>query len=292
MTQKLNKSLTIIAFTLPVAVIYFGFVLWPMLQAVVFSLFRWNGLGPLENFAGAGNVTRILGDVVFRKALGHNLLIIALSIGIQLPVSLGLALLMNQHMRGRAVFRTIFFLPFVLSEVITGLVWGFIYFPNGGLVNTITAALFGAPRVAWLAEPNLVLPAVFVVVTWKFFGYHMVLYLAGLQNIPLELNEAAHVDGATGWQVLRFITVPLLGSTIRLTIYLAVLGSLQIFDLVWVMTTGGPVNASETMATYLYRFGFQRFQLGYGSAVAVLMFVLCFSFSLIYQRFVMRRDLV
>jgi raffinose/stachyose/melibiose transport system permease protein len=290
LSRQLSKALTISAFTLPVALIYFGFVLWPMLQAAVFSTYRWNGLGPLENFTGFSNITRIISDGIFVKALGHNALVIALSICVQLPISLGLALLMNERMRGRAIFRTIFFLPFVLSEVITGLVWGFIYFPNGGLVNTLSSWLFGAKPVAWLAEPGLVLGAVFVVVTWKYFGYHMVLFLAGLQNIPQEINEAARVDGATGAQALRFITIPLLGPTIRLTIYLSVLGSLQIFDLVWVMTNGGPVNASETMATYLYRFGFQRFQLGYGSAVAVLMFILCFSFSLIYQRFVMRRD--
>jgi raffinose/stachyose/melibiose transport system permease protein len=291
MSQRTSKYFTIIAFTLPVALVYFGLVLWPMIQAAVFSLYRWNGLGPLQNFVGAGNVQRIVGDSLFVKALGHNLLIMLLSIGLQLPISLGLALLMNQRMRGRAIFRTIFFLPFVLSEVITGLVWSFIYFPNGGLVNTISATLFNADAVAWLAEPSLVLYAVFVVITWKYFGYHMVLYLAGLQNIPQELNEAARVDGASGEQILRFITLPLLGSTIRLTLFLAILGSFQIFDLVWVMTNGGPVNASETMATYLFRFGFQRFQLGYGSAVAMVMFVLCFAFSLFYQRYVMRRDL-
>jgi len=128
------------------------------------------------------------------------------------------------------------------------------------------------------------------VITWKFFGFHMILYTAGLQNIPAELEEAAQIDGCNRLQALRYITIPLLGSTIRLTIYLSVLGSLQFFDLIWIMTTGGPVNASDTMATYLYKFGFLRFQLGYGSAVAVIMFVLCFGFSLFYQRVVMRRD--
>jgi raffinose/stachyose/melibiose transport system permease protein len=118
----------------------------------------------------------------------------------------------------------------------------------------------------------------------------MVLFIAGLQNIPNEIEEAAAIDGCSRLQALRYITLPLMGSTIRLSVYLSVLGSLQFFDLIWVMTGGGPVGASETMATYLYRFGFQRFQLGYGSAVAVIMFMICFGFSLIYQRFAMRRD--
>jgi raffinose/stachyose/melibiose transport system permease protein len=148
----------------------------------------------------------------------------------------------------------------------------------------------GIGETALLANPNTVLYAVFIVITWKFFGYHMILYIAGLQNIPYELEEAAQIDGCDRLQTLRYITIPLLGSTIRLTIYLSVLGSLQFFTLVWVMTTGGPVNASDTMATYLYKFGFQRFQLGYGSAIAVIMFLICFGFSLVYQRFAMRRD--
>jgi raffinose/stachyose/melibiose transport system permease protein len=135
-----------------------------------------------------------------------------------------------------------------------------------------------------------VLYALFVVITWKFFGYHMILYIAGLQNIPAEIEEAAAIDGCNKLQAMRYITLPLLGSTIRLSVYLSVLGSLQFFDLIWVMTTGGPVGASDTMATYLYKFGFQRFQLGYGSAIAVIMFLICFGFSLVYQRVAMRRD--
>jgi carbohydrate ABC transporter membrane protein 1, CUT1 family (TC 3.A.1.1.-) len=135
-----------------------------------------------------------------------------------------------------------------------------------------------------------VLYALFIVITWKYFGYHMILYIAGLQNIPAEIEEAAAIDGCSRLQTLRYITLPLLGSTVRLTIYLSVLGSLQLFDLIWVMTTGGPVGASDTMATYLYKYGFQRFQLGYGSAVAVILFLICFGFSLVYQRFAMRSD--
>ena len=288
---QLEQIVTIVGFLLPAAIVYIGLVLLPVVQAVYYSFFRWNGLGPLQNFVGIGNYTRAFGDRVFVGALGHNLQLVALSLVIQLPLALGLALLIRGIGRGRATFRTIFFMPFVLSEVVTGVIWNFIYRPEGGLVNTVLHAIApGAAQTAFLANPNTVLYALFIAITWKFFGYHMILYIAGLQNIPAELEEAAQIDGCNRLQALRYVTIPLLSSTIRLTIYLSVLGSLQFFDLIWVMTTGGPVNASDTMATYLYKFGFQRFQLGYGSAIAVIMFLICFSFSLIYQRVAMRRD--
>ena len=289
--RDLGRIVTIVGFLLPATILYVGLVLFPVIQAVYFSFFRWNGLGPLQNFTGLANYTRAFGDSVFVGALGHNFLIVLLSLFVQLPLALGLALLVGRGLPGRAIFRTIFFMPFVLSEVVTGVIWNFIFRPNGGLINVLLQSIFpNAPPTALLADPSTVLYALFAVVTWKYFGYHMILYLAGLQNIPAELEEAAQIDGCGRFQTLRYITIPLLGSTIRLTIYLSVLGAIQIFDLVWVMTTGGPVNASNTMATYLFKFAFQRFQLGYGSAIASIMFLICFGFSLVYQRAVMRRD--
>lgn len=286
-----GRIATIVGFLLPAAAVYTALVLLPVVQALYFSLYRWNGLGPLQNYVGLENYTRALNDSVFISAIGHNLQIVLLSVAVQLPLALGLALLIRGITRGRAIFRTIFFLPFVLSEVVTGVIWNFIYRPQGGLVNQILQSIVpGIQETALLGEPSTVLYAVFGVITWKYFGYHMILYIAGLQNIPTELEEAAQIDGCSRLQVLRYITIPLLGSTIRLTIYLSVLGALQIFDLIWVTTTGGPVNASDTMATYLYKFGFQRFQLGYGSAIAVIMILICFGFSLVYQRSMMRRD--
>lgn len=286
-----SQIATIAGFLLPAAIIYVGLVLFPVVQAVYYSFFRWNGLGPLEQFTGLANYSRILSDSAFRGALSHNLQLVVLSLALQLPLSLAIALLIREIKWGRAAFRTIFFLPFVLSEVVTGVIWNFIYRPQGGLINALIQMVApGSPPSALLADPNTVLYGLFVVITWKYFGYHMILYIAGLQNIPAEIEEAAAIDGCSRLQTLRYITLPLLGSTVRLTIYLSVLGSLQFFDLIWVMTTGGPVGASDTMATYLYKYGFQRFQLGYGSSVAVILFLICFSFSLIYQRFAMRRD--
>jgi raffinose/stachyose/melibiose transport system permease protein len=141
-----------------------------------------------------------------------------------------------------------------------------------------------------LGNTDIVLLSVFVALTWKYFGFHMLLYMTGLQNIPTEIEEAARIDGANAFQNFFFITLPLLGSTIRTSVYLSVLGSIQQFILVWIMTKGGPVNASEVMATYMYRFGFVRFQLGYGSAVAIYMFLFCLIFSLSYLRLTSQAD--
>jgi raffinose/stachyose/melibiose transport system permease protein len=162
--------------------------------------------------------------------------------------------------------------------------------PERGILNAMLVLIPGLKPVAWLGNPDIVLLAVFAALTWKYFGFHMLLYLTGLQNIPTEIEEAARIDGANSFQNFFQITLPLLGSTIRTSVYLSVLGSLQQFILVWVMTKGGPVNASETLATYMYRFGFVRFQLGYGSAVAIYMFLICLTFSLVYQRLTRQPD--
>lgn len=285
-----GRTLTVLLFLAPAVILYFLFVLFPVAQAARYSLYRWNGLGPLTSWVGLDNYTRILSDPVFQTAIRNNLVIAGLSLLIQLPFALALALMVGRAMPGRTLFRTIFFLPYVLSDVATAVMWRSIYNPQFGLVNALAKAL-GLPTQTWLSDPQAVLYAIFAVITWKYFGFHLVLYLSGLQNIPAELEEAARIDGCNGWQVIRYVTVPLLGSTIRLSVYLSVLGSLQYFDLIWVMTGGGPSNASETMVTYLMKYGFQRYALGYGSAVAVVLFALCLAFSLAYQRYVMARDL-
>jgi raffinose/stachyose/melibiose transport system permease protein len=287
-----QRAITITLFLLPAAALYILLVILPVIQAAYFSVYKWNGLGPAVDFVGLQNYVRILSDEIFLGAISHNLMLIALSLITQLPLALFCALLVGRGLRGRSFLRMVYFLPFVLSEVVTGLIWSFIYHPRAGLLNwglSVIAPNWNPPP--WLGTPNmLVLSAIFVVITWKYFGYHMILYVAGLQNIPSEVEEAAQIDGASNGQVIRHIIIPLLGPTIRLTIYLSVLGSLQIFDLIWVMTQGGPANVSNTMATYMYQFGFLRSQLGYGSSIAVIMFVICFSFSLVYQQRIMRRD--
>ena len=163
--------------------------------------------------------------------------------------------------------------------------------PSGSLNSVLEAIGLGWLEQDWFGDFNLVMFTLFAVITWKYVGLHMILLLAGLQGIPRELEEAAWIDGAGRWQAFRGVTLPLLGPTLRISIFLAIIGSLQVFDVVWATTRGGPVGASETMATYIIDNGFKRQQLGYGSAVSVILFIACFAVALLYQRFVLRRDI-
>jgi raffinose/stachyose/melibiose transport system permease protein len=283
---------TIWLFVLPALVLFVLLVLAPMLVAMYTSLFDWNGYGGMPtDFVGLGNFTRMLGDDVFIGDLGRGGLIIGLSLAIQLPMSLGIALLLNQRLPGRAAFRLVFFAPFVLSEAITGALFTMIFAPESGLANYLLRTIgLDAWQSTWLADRSIVMYVLFFVITWKFFGFHMILYLAGRQGIPNELLEAAAIDGAGTWKAFRHVTFPLLGPTIRITVFLSVIGALQLFDLVWLMTQGGPVGASETLAVTMYQYGFVRWEVGYASAISIMMFLLSLLFALGYQRFVMRRD--
>ncbi len=217
--------------------------------------------------------------------------IIVLSLIVQIPFALGLALILSRRFRGRAVLRLVFFAPYVIAEVITGVVWSLLLQPSGLADGLLHAVGLGSLYQPWLADPNTVMLAMFFIISWKYFGFHMILLLAGLQGIPHELEEAAAIDGATRRQAIRYVTLPLLGPTLRVSVFLSIIGALQLFDLIWVTTGGGPVNASNTMATYMFDWGFKRFQLGYGSAVAVILFVFALVLALAYQRWVLRRDI-
>jgi raffinose/stachyose/melibiose transport system permease protein len=244
-----------------------------------------------SDFIGLDNFTRMFADEIFIGDLKRGLLLIVLSITVQLPLALAIAMLLNQKMRGRAFYRLLFFAPYVLSEVITGVLFTMILSPEAGLANQILGAVgLDALQSSWLAEPSTVMLSLFTVMTWKYFGFHMILYLAGRQSIPKELGEAAAIDGATSWNQFRYVTLPLLGPTIRISVFLSIIGAIQLFDLVWVLTAGGPIHSSETMAVTMFQFGFKRTQIGYASAISVVMFIISLIFALGYQRFVMRRD--
>jgi raffinose/stachyose/melibiose transport system permease protein len=277
-------------FLLPAFALYSLFVLVPIAQAAWYSLYDWNGLGPLDDFVGLANFERAIGDPIFHGAVVHNAVIVVLSLVVQIPFALGLALMLNGRFRGRSILRLVFFAPYVIAEVITAIVWSLMLQPNGLADNLLGAVGLGDAYYPWLADPNTVLIALFLIITWKYFGFHMILMLAGLQGIPHEVDEAAAIDGATRAQTVRYVTLPLLGPTIRVSVFLSIIGALQLFDLVWVTTRGGPVNASNTMAVYMFDRGFVRFQFGYGSAVAVILFLICFVLALAYQRWVLRRD--
>ena len=283
--------LIIVAFLIPALVLYAVFVIYPITQSARYSVFNWNGLEPLTKFVGMGNFRTAFADPIFLGAMRHNAIIIVLSLLVQIPFSLLVAVMLNQRLRGRAMLRMFFFAPYIMSEVVTGVVFRQILRP-GGFADHALAAAGGQSLVqTWLGNPSIVLYTLFFVITWKYFGFHMILLLAGLQLIPHELDEAASIDGASFWQRFRYVTLPLVGPTLRVSVFLSIIGSLQLFDLVWVMTKGGPVNASSTMATYLVDWGFRRSEFGYASAVSVIIFGVSLVVALLYNRFVLRRDI-
>jgi len=291
-SKKFRNTLFIVLFLTPALILFLTFVVYPIFRSIYFSTFKWTGLGAATENIGLANYTRIFGDTVFLGAVRNVIIIIVLSLAIQLPAALFLAELVGKDLPGRSIFRTIFFLPYVLSEVNSAIMWTLLYNanPDRGLLNSIVVNLFHLQPVGWLSDSNVVIISIFITLTWKYFGFHMLLFLTGLQNIPSEIEEAACIDGASSFQNFIFITFPLLSSTIRTSVYMSVLGSIQQFIIVWVMTGGGPVNASETLSTYMYKFAFVRHQFGYGSAVAIIMFILCVIFSLIYQALTRKPD--
>ncbi|MFA6620932.1 MAG: sugar ABC transporter permease [Candidatus Caldatribacteriota bacterium] len=285
-TWQLQNNMTIILFLLPAFILLFIFLVYPIFRSAYYSLFNWKGFGPAVDYIGIENYTRLLTDKIFLKAVKNGILIVIFSLVIQLPIAMGLALIVGRDIPGKAFFRAIFFMPYILSEVITAIMWLILYNPNPrrGFLNAIINIIPVLEPQAWLADTRLVLPAIFVVLTWKYVGFHMLLYITGLQNIPRDIEEAALIDGVNSRQMVTHITLPLLAGTIKTSIYLSIIGSLQVYALVWIMTRGGPVNASEVMSTYMYRYSFVRFELGYGSAVAIIMLLISLTFSIIYLR--------
>jgi len=294
--METSKYLTVALLVLPGMLIFALFVLIPVVKAAQYSLYDWKGFGPLVDYVGLDNYERLFDQKIFRSAVGHSFLITILSLAIQLPIAMILALLVGRGtLRGKKIFRTILFVPFVFSEVITAIIWSYVLHPSAsGLANIVFGKIIpGFEPQTWLAAPgqNIVMYSVFAVLTWKYFGFHMILYMAGLQGVSRDLEDASRVDGAGDLSVLRYITLPLMASTIRLTVFLSVLGAFLQIDVVWIQTReGSPANANHIISTYLYKFGIKTFYLGYGSAVAIVLFVITLVFSLGYQRLVVRQD--
>jgi raffinose/stachyose/melibiose transport system permease protein len=286
------QRLEIAALSGPAILMFLGFVIFPVLMAAYYGFYRWKGYGVPTNFVGLDNYKTILQDSSFHEALWHNGLIVVLSLVFQGPIALGLALLLNQKMRGRSIVRVLIFVPFVISEVIVGTAWALMLQTTGAINDVLRSIGLGWLAVDWLANPKLAIWTLMLILTWKYIGFAVILFLAGMQNIPEELSEAAAVDGASYWQVQRRITLPLLGSTIRIWAFLSIIGSLQLFDLVYIIW-GQYVAATagtSTMATYMVVEGRNAGNFGYGNAVAVVLFVISLIIALVYQRFVLRRD--
>ncbi len=280
-----ERTRTALLFLLPGAAIYGVFVLWPISQSLVYSFFRWNGLTPLTDFVGLDNYQKLVSDPVIWKALGNNVLVIVWSLLTQLPLGLGLAILVTGKLKGTNFFRMIYFAPMMMSEVIIAVLWAWIYNPSFGLINSLLRVLgIGQFSQTWLGDPNMAIVAVLIVTTWRYAGFYMVIFIAAINGIPANLYEAARIDGASSWQLTRNITLPLLRPMLRTVTVLVIVGSLRFFDLVWVMTEGGPGSASEVLATYMYKQAFRSQYWGYGSAVAVLMFFIAFLLAVVFIR--------
>ena len=286
-TLFLRKQVLIILLIAPAFIIFTTFVVVPVIQSSYYSLFRWKGMGPLNDFIGLQNFIWAFTDKVFLTALYNNVKIVLLSLAFQLPLAFLFALLVaRKPFHGSLVFRSLYFFPYIMAEIVIGIIWRFIYNPQHGL-PTILAGFFTRSNleIGLLGDPDLAFWAVFVVICWKYIGFHMILYIAGLQGVPQELEDAAIIDGASKLQVVLYVILPSLRSTIIISVFLCVVGAFNVFDIVWAMGQGGPVHATETLVTYLYNFGFKRFAFGYGSAVAVIIFLICLVFNLFYQRY-------
>jgi raffinose/stachyose/melibiose transport system permease protein len=296
-SSSVRKRVEIALLVGPALVLFLGFVILPVLLAAVYSFynlpqaFQWDDLADPERFVGFENYERALNDPTFIKSIGNNFFILALSLLIQGPLAIAIALLLNRKLRGRGALRLLIFVPYVLAEVIAGLSWKLLLQPQGGVNAMLEAVGLGALQQNWLADPNIALWTMFGILTWKYVGFAILLMLAGLQGVPEELAEAAAIDGASWWQIQRHITIPLLGPTIRIWAFLSIIGALQLFDMVWVTTRGGPLGATSTMATYMVEKGQFGGQPGYGSAIAVILFLISLVVALVYQRFALRRDL-
>ncbi|ASW57177.1 carbohydrate ABC transporter permease [Plantactinospora sp. KBS50] len=288
-----RKWYEIVVLTTPALVLYVMFVLVPMGFAVYYSLYRWRGVGPPTDFVGIRNYVLAFQDPIFLDALRNNAIIVVGSLLIQGPLALGIALLLNRRFRGRAAFRLLVFVPYVLAEVTVGIMWKLLL-TDDGTVNALLRSLgMGGLVQAWLADIHVVIWTLLFVLTWKYVGFAIILLLAGLSNVPPELTEAAAIDGASWWQTQRHVTLPLLGPTIRIWMFLSMIGSLQVFDMIWVTSVPSmrSLGASATMATYMVDNGFFARLWGFGNAVAVILFVISFVAALLFQRFLLRRDI-
>nr|WP_242511287.1 sugar ABC transporter permease [Cellulomonas sp. HLT2-17] len=287
-----RKRLEIVLLAGPAILMFVTFVMFPVVLAAYYGFFKWKGFGPPTDFVGLQNYVTIFQDATFQDALRHNAVIVVLSLALQGPAAVLLALLLNQKMRGRSLVRVLIFVPYVVSEVIVGTGWSLMLQTNGAINDLLTKAGLPGWTVDWLSDPQVAIWSLMLIITWKYIGFAVILFLAGLQSIPTELFEAAAIDGATYWQTQRRITLPLLGPTIRIWAFLSMIGALQLFDLVYIIW-GQYVAATagtSTMATYMVVNGRNAANYGFGNAVAVVLFLISLVIALTYQRYVLSRD--
>lgn len=254
---------------------------WPAFQGISLSFLRWNGIGPATS-VGVQNYTDLFSDPIFLTALKNTAIWIVLFGGISFLAGLGVALLFQSERRGVAIYRTALFLPIVFSLVVTALIWGAFFQPNGVLNNVLDAVGLHDWTRVWLGDSDTALYAVIIAALWREIGYVMVLFIAGLKALDPSVQEAARMDGASAWQRFRFVTLPQLRSVTMVVISVLLIDSLRSFDIVWAMTGGGPYHSTELLSTYMFSTAFSAHALGYASAIAVVIFVLAIAVIISY----------
>lgn len=276
MDSVLKNKKYILIFVLPAVIIYIFMIFIPCINSIYVSLFKWNMAGA-RVFKGLGNY-RILftSDHIFQRALLDTIILMFAALLAHMPVAVSLAWVLSGNIRGKKFFRTVYFMPSVLCSSAVGFLWTFIYNSQFGIVNNVLRAIgLSSWTREWLGDEKTVLWAVIIVVMWQYVGYHMVLYLAAILGIDHSLYESAKIDGATGIQVFFKITLPIIKPILRIDGILITTGALKYFDLIYVMTNGGPNHSSEVLASHMYMQAFRVMKYGYGSAISVVMLVLC-----------------
>lgn len=258
-----------------------GFLIFTALAVVVafsLSLTEWDLLTP-PRFIGLANFQKLLtNDPVFKTAMANTIYFVAGVVPLDIVCALTLALLLNRPIRGMAIYRAIYFVPVVTSLVAVAIVWQWLYHTEVGVVNHVLASL-GLPRVNWLGSTEWAMPAVIFMSVWKAMGYYAVIFLAGLQGIPTHLYEAASIDGASGWQRFWKITLPLLSPTMFFVLVISIIQAFQVFGQIFIMTRGGPGNATQTIVFFIYNNGFVWFRMGYAAAASWLLFAVIFAIT-------------
>lgn len=249
------------------------FRLYPTLYSLYLSFFRWDGIAREPTPYGWRNYQLMFSSPDFWKVVWNTVYYTVGSVSLTLLISLFLAVLLDRKIRGAVVYRTIFFAPYVTSAISVSLVWMYIFEPHAGLLNW-ALELFGIEGPRWLLSTQWAMPAVIIVSVWQHIGLYMVIFLAGLQSIPKEPYEASYIDGASTWQQFFSITLPLLTPITFFALIMATINAFRVFDQIYVLTGGGPVNATNVFVHYFYQYGFEFFRLGYASAVATVLFVL------------------
>lgn len=283
-SKGLRNSLWVAFFLAPSLIGLIVFMIVPMLSSLVMTFTDWDPLLPNRiNFIGLGNYSTLLGDAKFRAALVHTLTFIVGYIPLVLICGLGVALLLNQGIRGLPFFRGAFFMPVISSWVAVALLWTWIFNPQYGLVNYFLG-LLGINGPAWLYDPNWAMPAIILASVWKDTGFVMVIFLSGLQNLPQEYYEAASIDGAGRWQRFRHITLPLLSPVTFFALTISLINSFQVFDQVWIMTQGGPAGATSVLVEQIVNNAFRYGKMGYASTLSWVLFLIVFVITLLQNR--------